>query len=262
MNILFIGDIFGKPGRLAITENIAYLKEKHHIDFTIANVENASHGRGISQKVYNELEPYFDCMTLGNHFLASGQSDDILNTATKLVRPLNIYPHTKGQGSKVFDKNMKIRVTNLLGKAFISELNPDNPFLAIDRLLRLCNTDEIHIIDFHAETTSEKNALGFYLDGKVSAVLGTHTHVQTSDDKILPNGTAYLSDVGMTGPYDSIIGVEKGIIIQRQLMGIGRAFDVASGPYQLNAVVLTIDEKTRKAKNIKRINITPFKRED
>lgn len=261
MLILFIGDVFGESGRRSIIENVPLLVNKYKIDFVIGNVENASNGRGITLNNYNEMNKYLNCMTLGNHLLANSD-ETVFDYAPKLIRPYNIYPDLPGVGTKLFKVNeVLVRVTNILGRVFINDLNPDNPYVAIDEILSN-NEAPIHIVDFHAEATSEKIAFGHYLDGKVTAVLGTHTHVQTADNKILEHKTAYISDVGMTGPYDSVIGVDKNIIIHNQKTGVRQRHEVASGASQFNAVLLNVDDVTYQATLIKRINIDPFRRED
>lgn len=258
MKILFIGDVVSESGRSILSLHLKNIKRHHQIDFTIINGENVAHGQGINDKMYLKLlEIGADCITLGNHFLTKDATHHFLNDATKLVRPANIHRSIKGQGSRVFYvKDIPIRVTNLLGRTFIKDLNPTNPFDAIDDILE--NSKElIHFVDFHAEATSEKLALAWYLDGKVSAVIGTHTHVPTADERILPNGLAYLSDVGMCGPYNGIIGSRKENVIEYSRTGIKTRFDIETGPSQLNAVVIEIDENTGKSVSIQRILINP-----
>ena len=255
MRILFIGDIVSQAGRSITQRNLKDLVNKHEIDFVIANGENVAHGKGITEKLYKELLSYgIDVVTLGNHFLLASESLNVLERSENLVRPLNIHSSIPGSGSKVFEcKGKKIRVTNLLGKVFINDLNPSNPFDAIDEVLKESN-EVIHFVDCHAEATAEKLSLGWYLDGKVSAVIGTHTHVPTADERILPQGTAYLTDVGMTGPYDGIIGTRRDLVIHKQRTGLPTKFDVQEGEAQLNACIIDIDEVSGKARSIKRIN--------
>lgn len=256
MKILFIGDIVSSSGRNIVNRYLKDIKNKYDIDFVIANGENAAHGKGITEKMYLELLSYgIDVVTLGNHFLLATESLNVLERSEKLIRPLNLHSSVPGSGSKVFEvKGHKVRVTNLLGKVFINDLNPSNPFDAIDEILK--TSDElIHIVDFHAEATAEKLSVGWYLDGKVSAVVGTHTHVPTADERIFPNGTAYLTDVGMCGPYDGIIGMRKDLVIHKQRTGLPTKFDIQEGEAQLNACVLDIDEETGKSRSIVRINI-------
>lgn len=256
MKILFIGDIVSSSGRNIINRYLKNIKNKYEIDFVIANGENSAHGKGITEKIYLELLSYgIDVITLGNHFLLATESLNVLDRSERLVRPLNIHSSIPGSGSRVFDvKGYKVRVTNLLGKVFINDLNPSNPFDAIDVVLE--SSDElIHFVDLHAEATAEKLSIGWYLDGKVSAVVGTHTHVPTADERILPNGTAYLTDVGMTGPYDGIIGTRRDLVIHKQRTGLPTKFDIQEGEAQLCACVIDIDEETGKSRSIFRINI-------
>ena len=253
MKILFIGDIVGKTGRETVFEILPMIKETYMIDVVIANAENSAHGKGITEKIYNELIfNGISIITMGNHTYAKNAIFDFIDEADRLVVPYNKLKRLPGCGSRVFEsKNKKIRVTNLLGTSFMSGFN-SSPFEAIDSILESC-TEDIHIIDFHAETTSEKIALGYYLDGKVTAVLGTHTHVQTADEKILPNGTAFICDVGMCGPYESVIGNAVEAIITRLTTGIYGKFEVAEGEGQFCGVVITVDEQTCKATSIERI---------
>lgn len=255
MKILFIGDIVSSSGRNIVNRYLKDIKIKYDIDFVIANGENVAHGKGITEKMYLELLSYgIDVVTLGNHFLLATESLNVLDRSERLVRPYNLHSSIPGSGSKVFDvKGYKVRVTNLLGKVFINDLNPSNPFDAIDEILANSN-EVIHFVDFHAEATAEKLSLGWYLDGKVSAVIGTHTHVPTADERIFPNGTAYQSDVGMTGPYDGIIGTRRDLVIHKQRTGLPTKFDVQEGEAQLNACIIDIDEVNGKARSIKRIN--------
>ncbi len=258
MKILFIGDIVSKPGREALHQHLPHLKEQYAIDFVIANGENSAHGKGISPRIYQELiAEGIDAITMGNHFMSKELPNAFYTNATQLVRPLNIHPSAVGVGSRVFTcKGQTIRVTNLLGRAFMSELAPTNPFDVLDDLL-IANHEKIHIIDFHGEATGEKMAFGWNYDGKVSAVIGTHTHVQTADERVLPQGTAFISDVGMSGPYDGVIGAKIENMIVRARTTLPSKYDVAESKGQLNAVVIDIDEQTGKAKTIDRIFLKP-----
>ncbi len=256
MNILFIGDVFSAIGREMIERYLPLLKEKYEIDFVIANVENATHGKGLIKKHYNEfLFQGISFMTMGNHTFAKKELFDYIDEADRLIVPYNQPKALPGIGSReILFKNRKIRVTNLLGITFMDGKS-QNPFEAIDDILANDQSD-IHIIDFHAEATSEKVALGYYLDGKVSAVLGTHTHVTTADEKILPKGTAYQSDVGMTGPYHSAIGCDVDSIIKRMKMGIMTPFQIAESEGQLRATLLTFNDQNQ-CTQIQRICIDP-----
>lgn len=256
MNILFIGDVFSAIGREMIERYLPFLKEKYEIDFVIANVENATHGKGLIKKHYNEfLFQGISFMTMGNHTFAKKELFDYIDEADRLIVPYNQPKALPGIGSReILFKSRKIRVTNLLGITFMDGKS-QNPFEAIDDILANDQSD-IHIIDFHAEATSEKVALGYYLDGKVSAVLGTHTHVTTADEKILPKGTAYQSDVGMTGPYHSAIGCDVDSIIKRMKMGIMTPFQIAESEGQLRATLLTFNDQNQ-CTQIQRICIDP-----
>ena len=256
MNILFIGDVFSSIGREMIERYLPILKEKYHIDIVIANVENATHGKGLIKKHYHDfLFQGISLMTMGNHTFAKKELFDYIDEADRLIVPYNQPKALPGVGSRViFCKNRQIRVTNLLGITFMDGKS-QNPFEAIDEVLDNDQSD-IHIVDFHAEATSEKVALGYYLDGKVSAVLGTHTHVTTADEKILPKGTAFQCDVGMTGPYHSAIGCDVESIIKRMKMGIMTPFQIAESEGQLCATLLMFNEKNQ-CTHIQRICIDP-----
>ncbi len=256
MKILFIGDIFGSIGREMIENQLYQLKKQHQIDFIIANGENAAHGKGITHRIYDELiREGIDVITMGNHTYAKKELFDFIDDVDRLVVPYNQLPTLPGVGSRVFAcKNKKIRVTNLLGVSFMNGGNY-NPFLKMDELFKKEEKTDLHIVDFHAETTSEKVALGYYLTGKVSAVLGTHTHVPTADERILEGKTAYISDVGMTGPLDGVIGCSKESILYKMTTGLNAKFEVATGKGQLNAVVLEFDDQTNQPLKIERIRI-------
>ncbi len=256
MNILFIGDVFSTQGRNMIEEYLPRLKEKYKIDLIIANVENATHGKGLIKKHYDFfLFQGISLMTMGNHTYSKKEIFDYIDEADRLVVPLNKPKALPGIGSREIQfQNKKIRVTNLLGLTFMDG-KTQNPFETIDELLKNDDSD-IHIVDFHAEATSEKVAMGYYLDGRVSAVLGTHTHITTADEKILPNGTAYQTDVGMTGPYESVIGCDKNVIIKRMLDGLMSPFKIADGEGQLCATLLSFNSNN-KCNQIKRICINP-----
>lgn len=256
MNILFIGDVFSSIGREMIEKYLPKIKEKYQIDVVIANVENATHGKGLIKRHYEEfLFQGISMMTMGNHTFSKKELLDYIDEADRLVVPYNQPKALPGVGSReIVVKGKKIRVTNLLGITFMDGKS-QNPFEAIDEVLKI-DTSDIHIVDFHAEATSEKVALGYYLDGRVSAVLGTHTHIATADEKILSNHTAYQTDVGMTGPYESVIGCQKELIIQRMRNGLMTPFTVAESEGQLSAVVLRFN-KNNVCESIKRIRIDP-----
>jgi len=258
MKILFIGDIFAKGGRKAVEKFLPDILEEHEIELVIANGENVSHGKGLLPSHYEELmDMGIDFFTLGNHSFAKREICSILDNEDNIVRPANISPLASGVGSKEIDVNgTKVRITNLLGKAFITELAPSSPYDALEKICKE-NTAPIHIIDFHGEATGEKIAFVHAFNGKVSAVLGTHTHVQTADERILNGGTAYISDVGMCGSFNSVIGSIADDVIYIQSTGLPRKMEVDERGDMFNAVLLDIDDKTGKAKTIERINIHP-----
>jgi len=257
LRVLFIGDIVGKPGRSAVKTILSGLIEKLKIDFIIANGENAAGGFGITEKVAKELfQQRINVITTGNHIW--DKKDDISYIAKDpcILRPFNYPPGVPGQGSIIYNLNgLNIGIINLIGRVFMAPV--DCPFrMGLAEVERISETTRIIIIDFHAEATSEKIALGYYLDGKVSAVIGTHTHVQTADERILPKGTAYITDVGMTGPLDSIIGIEVPQIIERFLYQMPKKFDVAKGKSIFSAVLLDINTKTGLARSIQRLYLS------
>lgn len=240
MKILFIGDVVASIGREMIEEYLHRIKQKYDIDFVIANVENASHGKGLLKKHYDFFVLQgVQAMTMGNHTFDKKELFDYIDEATCLVVPINQPKVLPGTKTRVFDiKGKKIRVTNVLGSAFMDNRNT-NPFEMIDEYLSL--SQDIHIIDYHAETTSEKIAFTYYVKDKVDAVLGTHTHVQTADEKIIDYKCGFISDVGMTGPYMSSIGCDLESIINR-MKGFSSPFKIAESTGQLSAVVLTFDD--------------------
>jgi len=255
MNILFIGDIVGSPGREAIKILLPQLQKEYNLDFVIANAENAAGGSGITLKIAQEL---FDCgvnvLTSGDHIWKKREVFDFINQEENILRPLNFPNGAPGRGFGLFNlKNgLKIGVVNVNGRVFMEALEcPFRTSLAAVEILS--KETKVIIVDIHAEATSEKIALGWYLDGKVSAVLGTHTHIQTADEKILPAGSAYITDVGMTGPYDSVIGRKVEDVLMRFITAIPTRFEVAKENIQLHGVVLNVDENTGKASSITRI---------
>lgn len=254
MRILAIGDIIGSPGRTYLKENLANIKKEFNIDFIIANGENSSGGLGMNPKSFNELlDSGVNAITLGNH---TWRKKDILKVIddSRVIRPINYLDGTAGRGYRFFNfNNKKILIINAVGRVYMEPVN--NPFLAVRNAVNeLASKGDIIIVDFHAEATSEKIAMGYLLDGKVNLVFGTHTHVQTADDTILPKGTGYITDVGMTGPKESIIGCEKSIIITSFLTEIPEKKVVASGDVQFNGVVIDIDDESNKTTSIFRIN--------
>ena len=258
MNILFIGDIVGKPGRKAISGLLKKVVSDHGIDFTIANGENAAGGMGITPAIAIEMmDQGVDVLTSGNHIWAKKEIFPYLNEESRILRPANYPPHVPGRGAGVFEtKNgEKIGVINLEGRVFMKHL--DCPFRIGEKEIETLRKETpIIVVDFHAEATSEKVAMGWFLDGKVTAVLGTHTHVQTSDEKILDGGTAYITDVGMTGPLDSVIGIRKQVAVNRLLTQIPWKFDVATEEVEMQGVIVEVGPFAGKAKGIQRIRIS------
>jgi hypothetical protein len=258
LNILFVGDINGKPGRAAVKALLPGLKKDKNIGFVVANGENASGGFGITHEAFKELLACgIDVMTMGNHTWDNKDIYKFIDSEPKLLRPANLPPGNPGKGYGVFPVDgsaAKVGVLNLNGRVFMD--NDDDPFRTADKAVNeLKITTPVIITDIHAEATSEKQAMGFFLDGRVSLVAGTHTHVQTADNKILKGGTAYITDAGMTGPFDSVIGVEKEIILRRFLTGMPERFEIAKGDVHLNAVLVSVDEATGRASSIERIDI-------
>ncbi len=253
MKILFLGDIVGKVGRRAVANNLEKLVKKYQVDFVIANGENVTHGKGLIEKHYYELlDDGVDCITLGNHYLSKDRLLDYIDDADALIRPLNISKRIGGEGSRLFEVNgVKIRVTNILGTAFMKE-EVSSPYYSLKSLIdSLESEDSIHIVDYHAEATGEKMCFGYAFDGLLSAVLGTHTHVQTNDAKILEHGTAFISDVGMCGAANGVLGFEKNSVMRVTMFGEKDRFVIDEEDDSIiNAVVLDIDEVTKKAREI------------
>ena len=250
MLILAIGDVIGRPGRQTLNFFLPKIKQEYGVDLTIINAENIAGGIGVTPETAEELfTAGADVLTSGNHIWAHKTIVPYLDTEMSLIRPLNYPPGVPGRGYTI---KKGVLVVNLIGRTFMN--NYDCPFRAMDILLaQMGNKHKVIIIDFHAEATSEKVALGRYLDGRVSAVLGTHTHIGTIDAQLLPKGTAYVTDIGMTGPVDSIIGDETENVLQRFLTQLPYRMSAASGKSVLNAVLVRVDDMTGKAVDIERI---------
>jgi metallophosphoesterase (TIGR00282 family) len=248
MIVLAIGDIIGRPGRRAVAELLPALKKQYRPDLILANAENAAGGFGLSLDTANELlDTGINVLTSGNHIWAQKDILPYLDSEMPILRPLNYPPGVPGRG---YIDTGAVVIVNLMGRTFMTDI--DCPFRAMDALLPTLDLKPV-IVDFHAEATSEKMAMGRYLDGRVSAVLGTHTHVATADARVLPGGTAYVTDMGMAGPVDSIIGDDSGAVIQRFLTGRPVRLTVARGRAMLNAVVTEIDDESGRAISIKSI---------
>lgn len=253
MKILVIGDIFGKTGRRVIRGFLKKIKKEYQVDLVIANVENTTHGKGISYRHYKELKDYgIDIMTSGNHIFAVEETRKYIQEVSDLLRPLNSNPYHPGQGSILIEhKKKKIRITNLIGQVFMQ--SSENPYFSLEKLLEKDDSD-IHLVDFHAEATAEKISLAWYFDGKITALWGTHTHVQTSDERILPKKTAFITDVGMTGPSEGIIGAQPEAIIKRSKYNFPSKMYPQEGNGQFNGLFLEINELNNKVISLQRIN--------
>jgi metallophosphoesterase (TIGR00282 family) len=256
MRILFIGDIVGRPGRELIRQGLAGLADHHSIDLVIANAENAAAGFGITREIGDQLLEWgVDVMTSGNHIWDKKEALDYIGAESRLLRPANYPAGAPGNGSYLARSKdgQTVGVINVMGRVFMPLV--DDPFAVVLREIdALKSRARIVFVDFHGEATSEKIAMGWHLDGKVTAIVGTHTHVQTADERILPKGTAYLTDVGMTGPHDSIIGVEIDAALGKFRTGLPARFDTATGNPRLNAVIIEADEQTGRATDIERLS--------
>lgn len=256
MRILFIGDIVGKVGRNAIAEYLPKIKKSYRPTVSIVNAENAAHGKGLTEKLYKQLlRDGVDFMTMGNHTYGQREIYDFIDDANRMVRPANFPSEAPGVGMRFIQINdIKLAIINLQGRSFMQDI--DDPFKKADQLIEEAKKETNFIfVDFHAETTSEKNAMGWYLDGRVSAVVGTHTHIQTSDERVLPNGTGYITDVGMTGYYDGILGINRDEVIERFITSLPRRHVVPDdGRSVLSGVIIDLD-KDGKTKQIERILI-------
>jgi metallophosphoesterase (TIGR00282 family) len=264
VRILFIGDIVGRPGRELVRRGVAPLCDYHQVDLVIANAENAAAGFGVTREIGDQLLDWgVDVMTSGNHIWDKREAIDYIGAEARLLRPANFPAGVPGNGRYLAraKNGVSVGVVNVMGRVFM--LNIDDPFAVVLREIEaLREHARIIFVDFHAEATSEKIAMGWYLDGRVSAVVGTHTHVQTADDRILPKGTAYLTDVGMTGPHDSVIGVEIEPALGRFLNAMPARFETATANPRLNAVIVEADEQTGRATEIERLSYSMEELED
>src|SRR6185295_4940007 len=257
MRILFIGDIVGRPGRELVRQGLGPLVDYHSIDLVIANAENAAAGFGITREIGEQILDWgVDVMTSGNHIWDKKEALDYIGTEPRLLRPANFPAGVPGNGSYLArtQDGRTLGVVNIMGRVFMTPI--DDPFAVVLREIEaMRQRTRVIFVDFHAEATSEKVAMGWHLDGKVTAMVGTHTHVQTADERILPKGTAYLTDVGMTGPHDSVIGVEIEPALGRFLNGMPQKFETATGNPRLNAVIVEADETTGQATSIERLSL-------
>jgi metallophosphoesterase (TIGR00282 family) len=255
MNLLFVGDVVGKPGRRAVARLLPTLIDRHRVDYVVVNIENAAGGFGITPGVMAELmELPIDCFTSGNHIWDKKEGVAFLAEEPRILRPANYPAGAPGRGLHVGETagGIPVATINLEGRIFMNPL--ESPFVAAERLLSELDEEvRVVVVDFHAEATSEKQALGFFLDGKVSAVIGTHTHAPTADERVLPEGTAFQTDTGMTGPYESVIGMRAPNVVRRFLEQVPISFDVAKRDVRLAGALIDVDEVSGKARLIERI---------
>lgn len=256
-NVLFVGDVVGKVGRRLLSQRLRSLQAEVQADFTIVNVENAAGGFGLTGSVWEELNRMpVDVFTSGNHIWDKKETGALLDTEPRLLRPANYPAGNPGRGwcTATSKRGVAVGVVNLQGLTFMAPI--ESPFVAADRiLLELSELAKVIIVDFHAEATSEKQAFAWYVDGRVSAVLGTHTHVPTADERILPRGTAAMTDVGMTGPYEGIIGFKPQVVLERFLLSTPRALEPATRGGALAGAIVEVDEATGQARTIRRVRV-------
>ncbi|MDD5308762.1 MAG: TIGR00282 family metallophosphoesterase [Deltaproteobacteria bacterium] len=256
LRLLMIGDVAGKPGMRAVSRLLPRIVAERSIDLVVANGENAAGGLGLTPELARELLGMgVDVVTNGNHVWRQSEFKNYIGQEPRLLRPLNLPETQPGRGFGVFETpgGVKVGVVNLIGRVYMEP--SDSPFTAADRALAALKGVKVVLVDFHAEATSEKRAMAYYLDGRVSAVIGTHTHVQTADEQIMEKGAAFLTDVGMTGPHDSVIGMRRDIIVDRFVTGMPHAFKLAKGGTRFQAAALEIDPSTGRAASIERIDI-------
>jgi metallophosphoesterase (TIGR00282 family) len=256
MKVLMIGDVVSKPGRIAVLERIQDLREQHQIDLAVMNAENLAGGFSVTPQLCEQLfSSGIDVMTSGNHIFDKKEAVEYIRKQPRLLRPANYPPKTPGSGYWVGDVNgTKVAVMNVMGRVFMPP--SDDPFRIIDSVLESLPAETtVRLVDVHAEATSEKVAMGWHLDGRVSAVVGTHTHVQTADERILPGGTAYLTDLGMTGSYAGVIGMDKADVLARFTSATARRADHSTGEVRICGALIDIDESTGRANCIQRLNL-------
>jgi len=258
INILCIGDVVGKPGREIVQRGLSWLVQTREIDFVIANVENSAAGSGLTPKLYDELLGYgIHAMTMGDHVFKKREIYTTLSSASNIVRPANLPPQATGNvhAAVATAQGVKVGFCSILGRIYMN-MATDNPFAAVDRVLPAMGADvTVKIVDCHAEATSEKVAMGWHVDGRCSICFGTHTHIPTADCRILPQGTAYITDVGMTGPYNSILGRDKGRVLKHLTTGMPYPFDVASGDVRLCGMIARIDTTTGRAESCEAVQL-------
>ncbi len=256
MNILMVGDVFGESGRAAIAKHVPALRQQHAIDFCVVNIENAANGFGVTPLIARQaLEQGADVLTSGNHIWDKKEIVEYITKENLLLRPANFPAGTPGVGYVTVKAGAhKVAVLNLMGRVFMNPI--DCPFRKADEVVPELRKDTpVILVDMHAEATSESVAMGWHLDGRVSAVVGTHRHVQTADERVLPGGTAYITDLGMTGPTDGVIGVDRDMILQRFMNQMPVRFEPARGPAALHGVVIVVDPDTGRASDIRRLRV-------
>jgi hypothetical protein len=258
MNILILGDIVGRPGRRAVAHLLPALVAERKIDFVVANAENVCDGSGITPALFDKLSGSgVDAVTMGDHAFRRKESYDLYRVGERIVRPGNLPTDAVGRGITVVAarNGVKVAIASLMGQLHMKP-SCDSPFTAADRLLRGVPDDvKVRVVDIHAEVTAEKVALGRYLDGRVTAVVGTHTHVPTADEQVLPAGTAYITDLGMTGPYDSVLGRRADRVVRSLATGMPQAYDVADGDVRISGVLVRADPRTGRAQHIERVQV-------
>jgi len=258
VNLLCIGDVVGRPGRFVISQALPHLIRRYDLHCVICNAENVAGGSGLTPQLYDKLLHYgVNLITMGDHIYRRMEIINTLETSEHIVRPANLPPTAAGKSVAIYETAIgpKVAVISLLGRLFMKPLS-DCPFRTIDRVLRQLDPEiRIIVVDVHAEATSEKVAMGWYLDGRVSAVVGTHTHVPTADACILPQGTAYITDLGMTGPYDGVLGRRKERVLHAMTTGMPIPFDVAANDLRLSGVLLSVDSETGRATHIERVSV-------
>jgi len=255
LRILALGDVVGRPGRDIITEVLPGLITDREVSFVVTNAENAAGGSGLTPETARALfEAGVDCITTGDHVFRRKEIIPLLETDARILRPANFARSASGKGFTVLEgrHGERVGVVNVLGRVFMKPI--DDPFAAVESILnRLAGDTDVIVVDFHAEATSEKVAMGWHLDGRVTAVIGSHTHVQTADERVLPKGTAYITDLGMTGPHQSVLGRSVEKVVRALTTGMPTHFDVATGDVRLSGVLITADRNTHKATAIERI---------
>lgn len=255
LNILAVGDVVGEPGMERIRRSLPALRREYRVDFTVVNGENASVVGLTTRQAEEILDAGADVITLGNHSFAKREIVPFLDDSRRILRPANYAPQAPGRGFGIFDtKAGPIALIDLIGRCNM-DYGPDNPFLLVEKLLKNCDTP-LRLVEFHAEATSEKLAMGYLLDGRVSALWGTHTHVPTADCQVLPGGLGFVSDLGMTGPTQSVIGIRPDQAINRFLGGLPQRFQPADGPCKMDAVLFDIDVSARRCLAVQRVDIS------